>query len=342
MTQINAAILGASGYTGAELLRLLAGHDSICVQALTADRKAGSEAAAVFPHLAGLGLPALARIEDVDFTGIQLAFCALPHGVTQDIVPDLPDHLAVVDLSADFRLRDPDEYQRWYGAPHRAPHFLDKFVYGLPEAYREQIRGARFVACTGCYVATALTPLIPLVEAGVIDPDDVVIDAKSGVSGAGRSAKEAFSFCEVGEGCAPYSVGAHRHMAEIEQELGRACGRPVRTSFTPHLLPMSRGILATIYVAGEAERVRQCLEEKYAGDPFVQVLGRGQLPRTQDVRGSNLLRIGVAEDRRAGRSVVLATLDNLVKGASGQAVQNANLMHGFPETTGLPQAPMVP
>lgn len=342
MTTTNVAILGASGYTGAELIRLVAGHPQLNIVALTAKRNAGRAVGETFPHLAGLDLPTLTEIESTDLANVELAFCALPHGVTQEVLPGLPEHLRVIDLSADFRLRSAAAYQEWYGSEHRAPDWLGTVTYGLPEAYRDAIRQARVVACTGCYVATALTPLLPLVRSEVVDVDDIVIDAKSGASGAGRSLKEELLFCEVAEGCLAYGVGRHRHMSEIEQELAVETGREVRVSFTPHLLPYSRGILATIYLHGEADAVQQCLQNAYEAEPFVRVLPAGVAARTQFVRGSNHLLIGVAPDRRSGRCIVTSALDNLLKGASGQAVQNANIMLGFDERSGLPEAPTYP
>ena len=342
MQTYDAGILGASGYTGSELVRLVAAHESIHIAALTADRWAGKEAGEALPHLGELDLPRLGRIEDTDFSNLDIVFCALPHGVAQDVVPSLPSRTRIVDLSADFRIRDPSLYETWYGAAHRAPDLLGEVVYGLPEAYRADIRKARIVACTGCYVAASLTPLLPLVASGVVDAQDIIIDAKSGASGAGRTARESLSYCEVAEGCAAYGVGWHRHMAELEQELSRAAKRPLRASFTPHLMPFSRGILATIYLRGGPEEVQSRLEDAYAREPFVRVLPSGQVPRTQQVRGSNVLLIGISNDRRPGRTIVVSVLDNLIKGASGQAVQNANLMLGLPETAGLQQTPVFP
>ncbi|MEL6317655.1 MAG: N-acetyl-gamma-glutamyl-phosphate reductase, partial [Pseudomonadota bacterium] len=225
---------------------------------------------------------------------------------------------------------------------HAAPELQKTAVYGLPEVYRAQIAGARLVANTGCYVATALLPLIPLLRAQVIEPDPIVVDAKSGVSGAGRALREGSLFCEVSEGFHAYGIGHHRHMAELDQELSKAAGEAVTVSFTPHLIPQNRGIFATIYAHGEARDVHAALSAAYAEEPFVTVLPLGQAPQTRHVRGSNYVHMGVVADRIAGRVIVLSTLDNLVKGASGQAVQNANLMCGLEETAGLTQAPLFP
>lgn len=336
------AILGASGYTGAELVRLIARHPAMEIAALTADRKAGQAMAEVFPHLAMLDLPVLVSIDDVDWQGVDAVFCALPHATTQKVIAGLPERLKIVDLSADFRLEDPAVYEKWYGTPHSETELQKQAVYGLPEFYRDKVRGARLVANTGCYVATALIPLIAILEARLADPDWIVIDAKSGVSGAGRAAKEANLFTEVSEGFHAYAVAAHRHTGEIDQELSKAAGQPVMVSFTPHLLPQNRGILATTYLKGEAAAIHAHLAERFADEPFVHVLPFGKTPATRHVRGSNHCMIGVVADRQPGRTIVVSVLDNLVKGASGQAIQNMNLMLGLLETTGLEQLPLFP
>ncbi len=336
------AILGASGYTGAELVRLIATHPGMEIAALGANSKAGQSMADVFPHLRHLDLPDLVTIEEVDFTGIDLVFCALPHGVTHGFAKTAPDHLKIVDLSADFRLRAAEAYKRWYGIEHTAMELQAQVAYGLPEVYRDEIARARITANTGCYVATTLLPLIPLLKAGAVGPEGIVVDAKSGVSGAGRGLNEAMLFAEANEGFKAYGVGAHRHMGELDQELSRAADRDVTASFTPHLLPMTRGMQATIYAAGDAGEVHEVLVERYADEPFVDVLDPGAVPQVNHVRGSNLCRIGVVADRVPGRVIVLSVLDNLMKGASGQAVQNANLMLGLDETAGLMLAPVFP
>jgi N-acetyl-gamma-glutamyl-phosphate reductase len=336
------AILGASGYTGAELVRLIARHPRLHIVALTAERRAGQEMAEVFPHLATLDLPKLATIDEVAWEGVDAVFCALPHATTQSVVAGLPERVKVVDLSADFRLEDPAAYEAWYGHPHGQTELQKTVVYGLPELYRERIASARIVANTGCYVVTALLPLAPLLKTRLIEPDPIVIDAKSGVTGAGRAPKEANLFAEVSEGFHAYGVGHHRHMGEIDQELSKAAGQPVTASFTPHLVPQNRGILATCYVRGDAEAIHAALAERYAAEPFVHVLAFGHTPATRHVRGSNHCLIGVVADRQPGRAIVVSVTDNLVKGASGQAIQNLNLMLGLPETMGLEQLPLFP
>jgi N-acetyl-gamma-glutamyl-phosphate reductase len=342
MTQ-RIAILGASGYTGAELVRLIAAHPGMRIVALSADRKAGMAMAEVFPFLRHLDLPVLVKIDEIDFSNVDLCFCALPHATTQEVVAKLPRDLKIVDLSADFRLRDPAEYAKWYGQPHSQPALQRQAVYGLTEFYRDDIRAARLVAGTGCNAAAGQFALRPLIAAGCIDLDDILIDLKAGVSGAGRSLKENLLHAELSGGTHAYSAGGkHRHLGEFDQEFARVAGRPVLVQFTPHLLPMNRGILATVYVKGDAKAVHQALEKAYENEPFLQVLSFGALPSTRDIAGSNFCHLGVVGDRIPGRSVVVAVLDNLTKGSSGQAIQNANLMLGLPETMGLMLAPVFP
>jgi N-acetyl-gamma-glutamyl-phosphate reductase len=342
MTQ-SIAILGASGYTGAELVRLLATHPSFRITALSADRKAGLPMAEVFPFLRHLALPTLQKINEIDFSKVDLCFCALPHATSQAVIAALPRDLKIVDLSADFRLRDPAAYQTWYGQPHSQPELQAEAVYGLTEFYRAEIAAARLVAGTGCNAATGQYAITPLIQAGVIDLDRIVIDLKAGVSGAGRSLKENLLHAELSEGTHPYSAGGkHRHLGEFDQEFARAAGRPVQVQFTPHLLPMNRGILATVYLDGDPATLHATLAARYAAEPFLQVLPFGTLPSTRDVRGSNFVHIGVVGDRMPGRAIVVAVLDNLTKGSSGQAIQNANLMLGVEETAGLMLAPVFP
>ena len=349
-TKAKIGVLGASGYTGAEVVRLLLRHPRVEIALLTAERRAGQEMREVFPQLSPFALPKLVALDALDWAaaGLDLVFCALPHATTQQVIKRLfaaAPASKVVDLSADFRLRDPAAYARWYGHEHHAPEWQARAVYGLVEAYRHDIKGAKLVANPGCYTTCAQLPLIPLLKAKAIDPDEIVIDAKSGMTGAGRAAKEAMLFSEVSEGFNAYGVGHHRHMAELDQEFSKAAGRNVVVTFTPHLVPMNRGILSTIYVRGRdrtPEALHQILCETYADEPFVHLLPFGEVPHTRHVRGSNMTFIGLAKDRAPGRAIIVSALDNLVKGASGQAVQNMNLMLGFPETLGLEQVALFP
>ncbi|HSO41253.1 MAG TPA: N-acetyl-gamma-glutamyl-phosphate reductase [Rhodospirillales bacterium] len=348
--KVRVAIVGASGYTGAELVRLLSRHPAVSIVALTADRKAGQTLAAVFPHLAGvaaeLALPVLTTPDELDWGEIDVAFFGLPHGTTHGVAARAPAHVKLIDLSPDFRFADPATYSQWYGLPHGAPELQREAVYGLSEIARAEIAAARLVACPGCYPTASLLPLIPLVREGLVAADEIIIDAKSGVSGAGRAPREGSLFAEVAEGVHAYGIASHRHAPEIEQAISLASGRAVTVNFTPHLMPMNRGILASIYVrltdGVEVADLRLHLAEAYANEPFVRVLAEGQAPATRHVRGSNHALMSVFPDRLPRRAILLSVIDNLVKGASGQAVQNMNLMCGLPETAGLEQAPLFP
>ncbi len=337
------AILGASGYTGAELVRLISTHPNMEIVALGANSKAGLAMAQVFPHLRHLNLPVLAKIAEIDFSDVDLCFCALPHATSQEVIRDLPKHLKIVDLSADFRLRDPAEYTRWYGGEHAALDVQAEAVYGLTEFYRDEICTARVVAGTGCNAATGQYALRPLIAAGVIDLDNIIIDLKTGVSGAGRALKENLLHAELSEGAHAYAAGGtHRHLAEFDQEFSLIAGRDVRVQFTPHLIPANRGILGTVYVHGDPEIIHQTLVDAYGDEPFVVTLPMGDLPSTRHIRGSNYCHIGVTADRVNNRATIVVALDNLTKGSSGQALQNANLMLGEDEATGLMLAPVFP
>lgn len=348
--RLRVAVVGASGYTGAELVRLLVAHPAARIVAMTADRKAGLDFGTVFPHLAGAAaahaLPALQPVDAIDWQEIDVAFFGLPHGAAQPVAAAMPKHVTMIDLSPDFRFADPAVYGQWYGQAHAAPELQQEAVYGLSELARAEIRGARLVGNPGCYPTASLLALIPLVQAGLIDPDDIVIDAKSGVSGAGRAAKEGSLYAEVAEGIHAYGVAGHRHAPEIEQGVSRAAGWPVMLNFTPHLMPMNRGILASIYVrltgTASADDLRQTLVRRYDSEPFVRVLPAGAVPATRHVRGSNHCLIGVFADRVRGRAIVFSAIDNLVKGASGQAIQNMNIARGLDETAGLTQQPLFP
>ncbi|GAB2274420.1 hypothetical protein Dimus_009188 [Dionaea muscipula] len=343
---VRIGVLGASGYTGSEILRLLANHPHFGISLMTADRKAGQSIATVFPHLITQDLPDLIAVKDADFSTVDAVFCCLPHGTTQDIIRDLPRGLKIVDLSADFRLRDIGEYEEWYGQPHRATDLQEEAVYGLTEIMRKDIRSARLVANPGCYPTTIQIPLIPLIQAKLIQLRNIIIDSKSGVSGAGRAAKEANLYTEIAEGIHSYGVTKHRHVPEIEQGLSDAAGVKVTVSFTPHLMPMSRGMQSTIYVEMSqgvtVHDIYQQLKTFYQEEEFVILLDKGVVPHTQHVRGSNYCLMNVFPDRIPGRAIILSVIDNLVKGASGQAIQNLNLMTGFPENAGLLCQPLFP
>ncbi len=346
MNTANVGILGATGYTGAELLRLLRSHRSARVTCMTSERFAGQAIDRVFPHLAGRDLPTLSKIGDDDLSKLDVVFGCLPHGTTQEVIGALPAGPKVVDLSADFRLKDAAVYEHTYGKPHQAIERQKSAVYGLTELERQAIKETDLVANPGCYPTTCQLPLRPLLQAGLIRNDSIIIDAKSGVTGAGRAPKEGSLHTEVSEGLHAYGVSTHRHTPEIEQGLSEAAGEPIVVTFTPHLIPMNRGILATIYVqlCGSVvpEDLQDELERCYGEEPFVQVLPFKSLPATRHVRGTNNCHIAVHPGRLPGSAILLSVTDNLVKGASGQALQNMNVMLGLAETEGLEQAPLFP
>jgi N-acetyl-gamma-glutamyl-phosphate reductase len=344
---IRVGLIGASGYTGAELVRLLCRHPEVDLTVATSRQYAGKPLSQVFPSLQGSTEiicedPAIEELTN----RADLFFTAVPHQTAMALVPTLIEAgKKVIDLSADFRISDSTVYEKWY-QPHTAAEYLQEAVYGLPELHRAAIAGARLVANPGCYPTSVLLGLAPLLKAGFLDPDTLIIDAKSGTSGAGRSALVGSLYCEVTDGFRAYKVGEHRHTPEIEQEAGKLCGRPVTVSFTPHLVPMSRGILSTIYGKllrpTSQQEVQDLYEVSYGQEPFVRLCTPGTYPATQYVRGSNFCDIGFKVDGRTGRLVILAVIDNLVKGAAGQAVQNMNLVCGFPEILGLEIVPLFP
>ncbi len=341
------ALVGASGYTGAELLRLLLSHPNVELSLLCAHKSAGQRIDALFPQLQGRLAMVVEPYEAARVVAASdVAFVALPHGESGRIAGELfrAGLRLVLDLSGDLRLSDPATCREWYG--HADEALLGEAVYGLPELERERLAKARLVAVPGCYPTASILALAGLLEARLVQPAPLVVDAKSGVSGAGRTPALATHFPEAGEGVRPYKVaGAHRHTPEIEQALGAAAGTAVRVSFSPHLLPMSRGILATAYAiptdpARDTADYLAVLRRRFSGEPFVQVVDHP--PDTAHVRGSNLVHLGVAADRRAGLVVAMAALDNLVKGASGQAIQCMNRALGLPEAAGLGGSPMFP
>ncbi len=335
------AIAGATGYAGGELLRILATHPEVEIVRLTSESYAGKNLVDVLPALRNV---IDAKLEPLDPStigrGVDLVFTALPHRTAMSSVPAiLASGVKVVDFSADYRLKDAGVYETWYATRHIDAAGLQESVYGLPELYREEVRDARLVANPGCYPTGAILALAPLLRDGLILANTVLVDSKSGVSGAGRKAEIEFSFCEVNESLRAYSVGRHRHTPEIEQELSTVAGSNITLSFTPHLVPMSRGILSTCYAQPKdsvtANEMAASFERAYNNEPFVRVLSSGQIPSTGHVWGSNFVDLGFVFDERTNRVVVITALDNLTKGAAGAAVQNMNIMAGFPETTAL-------
>lgn len=345
---INIGIVGASGYTGAELARILSNHPEAKITVATSRQYAGRPLSDIFPHLRGKADIICENLPvDELCARADLFFTAVPHKTAMDVVPVLlAAGKKVIDLSADFRLRDLAVYEEWY-QPHSSSHLLGEAVYGLPELYRRDIAGSRLVANPGCYPTSIILGLAPLLAAGALLPETIIADSKSGTSGAGRAAQTGTLFCEVHDGFKPYKVGrAHRHTPEIEQELSAAAGQTVKVTFTPHLLPISRGILSTVYASLAPGFTRDNIDDlyrlKYRHEPFIRLLPEDTFPATQYVRGSNFCDISYKIDPATGRIIVMSTIDNIVKGASGQAVQNMNIMCGFAETAGLEIVPFFP
>lgn len=337
---INAAIIG-DGYTAAELLRLLAGREDVTVDSISSTENIGRRIDHVYPHLTGFyDLVCTATDLESIKKRCQAAFLALPHGLSVPMVMELTAAgVRCIDLGADFRLKDANIYAQYYETTHAAPHMLADAVYGLPEVYRRKIKTANIVANPGCYPTSAILPLVPLLQSEIIKAKGIIVDSKSGVSGAGKAARTSSLFCEVNEGITAYGVGSHRHGPEIAQELSQAAGCKVQMMFTPHLVPMNRGILSTIYArlcpGWRPSAVRTVLKEAYHKEPFVRLLPEGQFPQTRWVSGSNFIDIGVHVDEDSGQVILVSAIDNITKGASGQAIQNMNIMFDLPETRGL-------
>ena len=344
---LKVAIVGASGYTGVELIRLLSNHPEVEITAVTSEQSAGKKISSVFPSLTNIFDKTLEPLDaDLIAKKADLIFTALPHQKAMDVVPEfLKKGKKVIDLSADFRIKDAATYGTWY-EEHKAPELLKEAAYGLPELHREEIKKARLIANPGCYPTSAILALAPLLKNGLIAPETIVIDSKSGVSGAGRSATQDTHFPEANEGFKAYKVAEHRHTPEIEQELSLLANSPVIVSFTPHLLPVNRGILSTVYASVKKDMDEDFIiglyNKFYGKERFVRVYQKGSFPNISNVRGSNFCDIGVRLDKRTGRVVIISAIDNLVKGASGQAVQNMNIMYGFPEDTALKGLPFFP
>lgn len=343
---IKVGIVGGTGYTGVELLRILVNHPEVELKVITSRSEAGMPVADMYPSLRGhtdlaFSVPDVAKLAECD-----AVFFATPHGVAHSMAAEILNTGArVLDLSADFRLQDADDWEKWYGQPHGARDILPQAVYGLPEVNREAIKKAKLIAVPGCYPTSVQLGLLPLLEAGLVDEQTIIADCKSGVSGAGRGASVGSLFCEAGESLMAYAVKGHRHLPEIKQGLKRAAGRDVALTFVPHLTPMIRGIHATLYAQAKGltqARLQELYEKRYANEPFVDVMPAGSHPATRSVRGSNFCRIAVHYHEQTGQIIVLSVIDNLTKGASGQGVQNLNIMFGLPERMGLAQVALLP
>lgn len=342
MTRIG--IVGATGYTGAELLRILAAHGQVELAAVTSRSAAGTRVDEMFPQLRGALDLRFVAPDEAGLASCDIVFTATPHGTAMAMARSLIEAgVRLIDLSADFRLRDPELFRRWYGIEHACPELLDEAVYGLPERNRDAIATARIVAVPGCYPTAVQLALLPLLEAGAVDTSWIVADCKSGVSGAGREPRTTSLYAEVADSLKAYGASGHRHQPEIAQELAAISGAPVELVFVPHLVPMIRGIHATVYVRPhEGVDLHALLGDRYRDEPFVDVLPVGGHPETRSVRASNLCRLAVHRPSGSHTAVVLSVIDNLVKGAAGQAVQCMNRMLGLPETTGLASLPACP
>ena len=349
---VNVAIVGASGFSGEELISRLLQHPHAKLVAVTSRQYAGQTLAQVFPNFASNPVADTLQFVEPNTASLaeaaEVVFLALPHGVAAEFAKPLIDaKIKVIDLSADFRLDDAKVYEEFYGSPHPVPSLLEKSVYGMPELYREAIRNSHLIASPGCYPTSILLPTVPLLRAGLVKPTGIIADSLSGVSGAGRKASVQFLFSECNESLRPYNIPKHRHLSEIEQELSKVAGNKVTIQFTPHLVPVTRGILSTLYLAPTekfetedeeaalGKKIYDCFTAAYADEPFIRLLPEGTLPDTKHVTQTNYLDLAWRLDRRTGRLIVMSAIDNLVKGASGQAVQNFNIICGFNETTGL-------
>ena len=341
--KIKVAILGASGYTGLEIIRLLINSKNYIITEITADSKAGMSMSEVYPHLRNYDLPKLKKIEEVNFNKIDAVVSCLPHSKSHKVISSIPSNIKIVDLSADFRFKNIDIFEQTYDTNHKAKELQKEVVYGLSEINRDNIAKARVVANPGCYPTSALLPLIPIIKNNLIYIENIIIDSKSGVSGAGRTHKDFLLFGEVSDGFMAYGVSNHRHKPEINFQIGEFANSLVNVSFTPHLLPIKRGILSTIYFkidnSYNIKNIISCLKDSYSKESFINVYDN-YMPSTHDVRGTNFCNIGVSFDNSSNTCIIVSVIDNLIKGASGQALQNLNLMFGIEETQGLINVPM--
>lgn len=338
---IKAAVMGATGYAGAELVRLLSGHPDVKITHLTSNSYAGEKISGIYPSLRGINDMVLEKADAYTICkDSDVVFTALPHGVSKEVIPVLWESgVKIIDFSGDYRYDNAKVYEKWYGQPHSSPELLAQSVYGLCELYRDKIKNARLIGNPGCYTTCSILALYPLLAGGAAEAKNIIIDAKSGVTGAGRGANLDTQFCECTESVKAYKVATHRHTSEIEQELSKAAGEEIILSFTPHLIPMKRGIFATCYANLKAPAktadIVKLYEDFYKGEHFVRVYPEGKLPKTNYVAGSNFADIGITVDERLNRAVIVSCIDNLIKGAAGQAVQNMNIMFGVSEKTGI-------
>ena len=337
MANLNVIVIGASGYTGAELIRLLLDHPMVTIKALVADSNAGKDMAEIYPHHIASKLPRLQKLDEVDLTGVDAVFMCMPHAMAHEIAKKIPQNIRIIDVSADFRLQNIELYEKWYGT-HKAPELQPQAVYALTEIYRDKIKNARIIACPGCYTTSILLPVLPLIAANAIDANDIIADSKSGATGAGRSAKQNLLFTEINDGIGAYALSGHRHSAELSEQIG------ANITFVPHLLPINRGISSSIYVklTTDFASARKVLEKQYKDEYFVKLLPAGMVPTTHMVRGTNFCFMNIFEGTKPGTAIIISVLDNLTKGASGQAVQNMNLAFGLAEQTGLEQTALFP
>ena len=348
MTQnkIKVVILGASGYAGGDLIRMLSSHKNVDIVALSANAKSGISPSKTHSSLFNTNLPEFIKTEDINYDGIDLVFSALPHDNLHNLISQIPELCKVIDLSADFRFSDVNVFNKYYETSHKSPDLAKKSVYGLSEIFKDDIKRSRIVACPGCYPTAVLLPLIPLLRSKIISIEDLIIDAKSGVTGAGRGNKEELMFSEVSESLKPYNIARHRHTPEIEELIKKTIGSEVKINFTPHLVPINRGELVTVYAKTlekhQAKDAISCLKSFYKNDFFVNLSNEDYPSETSNVRGSNNCLISIFDDRIEGRLIIVATIDNLIKGSSGQAIQNMNIMFGFDEKEGLPEFGLYP
>lgn len=341
MARINVGVLGASGYTGFEVIKILEKHPKVNLKFLVGDKNRGKSIGELYSSYSNTKLPKLIAFEDINFKDIDLLFSCMPSGKLASILNLVPKKVVLIDLSADFRIQNLNLYQKFYGE-HGNKKYINKFIYGLSEINRKKIRKSRLVSCPGCYPTSVLIPLIPLIKNRIISMKDIIVDSKSGVTGAGRNLKQDLLFSENSTSFKAYGEGKHRHIPEMEHQIYQLTSKNINIIFTPHLIPINRGILSTIYVKGNVKEISNALEKKYKNEKFVSFSNKGVLPKISDVLGTNLCKIGCLQHNNNNYVIIVSVIDNLIKGASGQAIQNMNLIFNYPEDLGLDQQPFWP